>query len=369
MRASVAVFLAGIWLPLLDTWWDLDRSPDVAELRRLAPRPRIGRSIEAWMELPRAFERYYDDRFGFRRGLIRLNNRVRRIFRSNVPDTPVIIGRSDWLFVNAGGGLLDDHRGVRLYDEDELEARGLHYLRQRDWLAARGIPYLLVLAPDKHSIYPEHLPSSVQAAGDRNRTDQLLARLAAGGLEVLDLRPALEAGKDVREVYPPSGSHWNEFGAYLAYVGIQRRVASLFPGTEALPLDAFGTTVQRRGSDLGRLLGLQDEFQSDFPRLSRKVASPARKSTRGLARPKGRLAPNRQPFAYEIEDDRLPRALVFHDSFTASLMPFLREHYRRVAFYWTSFQRHVVEHEQPEIVIEIRAERQLARVLRKPPRD
>ena len=82
----------------------------------------------------------------------------------------------------------------------------------------------------------------------------------------------------------------------------------------------------------------------------------------GLAEPAFKLPPNRQPFAYEIDDPDLPRVVMFRDSFCTALVPFLVEHYRRISFYWTNFQPGIVLHERPELVIEERAERQATRI-------
>jgi hypothetical protein len=55
----------------------------------------------------------------------------------------------------------------------------------------------------------------------------------------------------------------------------------------------------------------------------------------------------------EIDDPRLPRAVVFRDSFVSRLVPFLSEHFSRVVYLWQNdFDATVVEQEHPDVVIQ-----------------
>lgn len=356
-------FLVVLWLPLADTWLGLDPAPRVVELRVPAAWPELGWKSEVVRQLPKALESYYDDHFGFRNSLIRLNNRLRLITKSNLHDTPVIVGKDDWVYINAGGGLLDDRRAVRLYTEAELEEYGQELVQRRDLLAALGVPYLYVLAPDKHSIYPEYLPNRIRRANEHDRTDQLMSHLKSHtDLEVLDLRQVLLPAKSERELYSSNGSHWNDYGAYLAYTAIQKRVAEWFPAVAPLPLDAFEVTPRRRRGDVARMLGLADLMFADYPEVKLRGPSRSAETKNGVFDLVGRLPPHRLPFAHEIDDPALPRVVMFRDSFTNALLPYLGQHYQRIAYYWTNFIPGVVRHEKPQLVIEERAERQATKL-------
>jgi hypothetical protein len=64
--------------------------------------------------------------------------------------------------------------------------------RRSDQLERRGIRCLFVVAPDKHSIYPEYLPETVSVHSP-TELDQLLPSLDEAGVLHVDLRPALRA--------------------------------------------------------------------------------------------------------------------------------------------------------------------------------
>ena len=62
----------------------------------------------------------------------------------------------------------------------------------RDWLARRGIAYLLVVSPNKSTVYPEFMPP-LYPRHRTTRMDQLAEHLGrhVGGFPLLDLRPVL----------------------------------------------------------------------------------------------------------------------------------------------------------------------------------
>lgn len=69
-------------------------------------------------------------------------------------------------------------------------------------------------------------------------------------------------------------------------------------------------------------------------------------------------------YVAEVGDRSLPTALIFRDSFSTWLIPWLSEHFRRVRWEWLDdfqppFSGQLVEEENPEVVIEILAERKL----------
>jgi hypothetical protein len=64
----------------------------------------------------------------------------------------------------------------------------------------------------------------------------------------------------------------------------------------------------------------------------------------------------------ERPDSRLPRAIVFHDSFGIALVPYLAESFGRVLFVPSSrFDPDLVLRERADVVIQEEAERYLAK--------
>ena len=127
------------------------------ENRVPSPRPELKLDQAVLGEFPIKFEAYFNDKFGFRRRLTQWLNYTKVVLLGDSPSPKVVLGSKGWLFY--GDLDVDLYRRVKPLKLSELE-NWRHLLEsRRDWLAARGIPYLVVIAPSKSSIYPELMPS------------------------------------------------------------------------------------------------------------------------------------------------------------------------------------------------------------------
>ena len=226
--------------------------------------------------------------------------------------------------------------------------------RQR-WLADRSIRYLLVFAPDKHSIYGQHLPASIRKVGDRSRLDQLVGLLKEStDIDVIDLRSSLRRASRKHRTYHRTDSHWNDFGAFIGYEAMMRRIARWFPSVNARSINEF--TLSHRetdGCDLAMMLGLQDLLREDRIDLKPKFERAARIRN---------LDSDAQAQIKISQTDLLdaPKMVVFHDSFMGNLMPYLCEHFARIFFQCTfGFDCGAIQQEQPAIVVQEIVERVL----------
>ncbi len=351
----IVLFLIAIMLPLADRMFDLDRAPPLHEQRVPAPLPELPDSWAALRQFPPAFERYWNDTFGFRRALVRwYNHALVRLGTSPVPDK-VTIGLGGWLFYMADGAL-DEYRGLRPFSAAEL-SRWQHVLEaRRDWLADRGIPYLFVIAPNKETIYPEKMPWRIRR-GRTHRLDELLDYLHAhSDFEVVDPRARLQSAKRRAQLYWKGDSHWNAHGAFLVTHDILRRLRRTNP--KVRPFSASAVTVGRlqAGGDLIALVAFDDIWleEGDGARL---VAPRARATG----------TPTNVTSWTEVDDPTLPRGIFFNDSFGRVQNQFLAERFSRLRYVWQPvLDPTIVEDERAQIVIQEMVERFL---LKPPPQD
>ena len=352
----VASFLAFICLPLADGLLGLERPPRVVENRMPAPPPRLALTWPAVAELPRELEAYWNDRFGFRRTLIRLHG-LASVWLGVSPSEKVVFGKSRWLFLGDEVPWRNPHDRSPLADaqlvrwQRELEAR-------RDWLAARSAHYLFVVVPNKATIYPEYLPDALAPPAAPSDLHRLMVHLSARStVDVLDLREALRQAKTRELVYHPADTHWNDRGVHTAYAAIIDRLARRFPGLTAVPSSASETLPRRRRSgDLADMVGLREHFVHEATPLRPRDPPRARPSATSVGGSPGRRA----PFASEHPDAARPRALVFLDSFGLSLAPYLSEHFGRAVYVARpGFDPVAVLQERPDVVIHEVVERLL----------
>jgi hypothetical protein len=355
-RVLVTTFLVALVLPgagMMSGWGLRDGRE---EKRALTPPPRFGPGWAAMRAWPDAASRYFEDHFAFRSALVAWQAALRFRWLHVSPSSQVVVGRDGWLFY-AGDGGEEDYASAVPFTAAELEHWGRTLQHTYDWLKARGIRYVFVVAPDKYAIYPEYLPVSMRRVGPESRTEQLVRYLArATDVPVLDLRPDLLAAKTGERLYHLTDTHWNDRGAYVAYCAILRALHEqrLAP----LPRSAFvARAAHTPGMDLSAMMGLSSAMSEDDLQLRREGSLPWRV-----------LEPVPHDSLYmdwrlvTVHDDpSRPRAVIFRDSFGSALVPLLAEHFSRALHLWQyNFDPAIVTRERPAVVIQEWVGRRLA---------
>ena len=189
--------------------------------------------------------------------------------------------------------------------------------------------------------------------------DQFLAHLKAHSkLTVVDLRPAVADEKTRHQVFYRTDTHWNTRGSYVGYTKIIEALTRFFPELPSVPLSAFDEyRYSEPGRDLSLILGMRQYFWDIYVDLIRTKKGLARELT---PPPAGKLETRGPDILYEHPDKRLPRCVMFRDSFAMWLTPLLCESFSRILYSWQyTFNREIVEREKPDIVIQEMVERVL----------
>ena len=270
------------------------------------------------------------------------------------PNERVAVGREGWLFVTTNRAL-EVVRGMAPMSHGELSL-WLDALESREqWAEQRGMQHLVVFVPAKGTIYPEHLPRGLTKLGP-TRLEQVSARLGERGVraEWLDLTDAMRVamtGPFAGELlYRQHDSHWNVRGAFVGYHAILERLARRRPELSPRPKQAFRfQEVGEAGGGFGERL-----YLSDLVKEPNIVCRPSfRLSHRKVATP----APETQVLVTRVDDESLPTAVVFHDSFGELLRPLLAEHFRRAEFHRIiDFDVGILERVRPDVVVTVLAE-------------
>ena len=327
----IGFFLIAITLPLVAKLVRTDRAISATENRRLAKFPKLDWKSKTLEAFPGAFERYYNDQFGFRDRLIRWHYLIKLRVLGVSPSPKVVLGKEGWMF---------DRDTVQYYSASPLSVEALEkwsrFLEERQrFVAANGYSFLLVFAPLPSTIYPEYLPDEIRREPRDSRLDQLITHLRAHStMPIADLRESLRAGKNGERLYQRTDTHWNELGAYVGYTQIMNTLAARFPELQPLPRSAFDVREdQTTGGDIARLMGLGDVFFEQHFRFTRSggaAASVAQWYPEDSRIPMG--------FSMRTGETNKPRAIVYHDSFTfESLYPFLAENFSKVWFHWNHY--------------------------------
>lgn len=348
-RVLIALFVLVLVVPGIALVAGVDGGNEAEENRTLAPAPVFAldaASLRAW---PGAASRYFEDHFAFRSTLVRWQAAIRFFGLHSSPNAAVWPGRDGWLFY-ADDGAIEDYTRQSLLTDDELREWATALQATQDWLAARGIRYLFVLAPDKHEVYSEAVPPTIARLHAVSRTDQLTEYLRQHStVNVLDLRPALREAKAGGRLYHRTDTHWNDLGAFVAYQQIIRAMQLPATGPPRAMQDFVVRTDLTPGWDLAGMLGLASMIPEE--RVQFRPRGPARSHTYWPMHPNAYHESPR--IITQVDDPSLPRALVYRDSFGSALVPFLSEHFSRVVYLWEyDLDPKLVELEQPDIVVQ-----------------
>jgi alginate O-acetyltransferase complex protein AlgJ len=276
-----------------------------------------------------------------------------------------LVGKDGWLFWGNEEALVDIRGDRPPLSTAMLDNWMLSLELKKAWLNRRGIPFLLVIAPDKPSIYPEQLPDGIRAPIPTTGLDLLNRYLADKGVDwVLDLKPILLRRKQSaggRLLYYPADSHWNYLGAYYAFEAILEKLRSM--GVRTPP-------ARIRENEL---IPSMDDRPAEFlanapltlvPRVPGfRLASPAPDCIEASTIPAASLpVPSPDAFATNCRLGR-GKVVVIGDSFVERLRPFLSSTFARVAFVPVGDQlmdsRPLIEAEHPDLVIYEVVERRL----------
>jgi len=305
------------------------------ENRNLATMP----GLTAFAEFTKNFDSYVNDNFGLRKLFISINNAV-KVDTFQIPQiSDVIIGKNKWLFYKDA---VNDSNGTTQLNDFLLQALYENIQKQNDWLTQRGIYYLIVIAPNKESIYPEYIPDIYTKGQRQSRTDQILEYLQSqhSKVPILDLRkPILEA----KAAYPyplywQTDTHWNEYGAFIGYYSIIEQLSAVFPDLKPISKSEF--TISEipilRPGDLSNMLSMQDKFADT-------------KSIKASLNSNG-----------NSDSGKVGTAVVFGDSFYDALDPYLSNYFSEII---APERSHNFDYNwitgNPEVVINLVVERRL----------
>ncbi len=347
-----ALFSVAIATPVLVMMTGMDPVLRNTEKRELAKSPRFG--LERLAKYPTEFNVYFDENFGLRKLLFRWNA-IAHVYALHTSPLPhrVFFGKDDWMFY-VRDGAMEQYQDLCNFPEEKAERIARNLVARRDWLRAQGIHYILMIPPEKSTIYPEKLPSRIHRFGLPSCLDQFLEHLRTHtDLDVVDVRDELRAMKKERDVYYTTDIHWNPVGGYVGYRKLMEHIGKHLPSAgKPVP---FQTYTIRPDTNDGGDLALQIGMNDLLPRISPMMA-PAKKPRAERIPPvayEGSAFFKYQPVIDQVADTTKPRLLMWRDSFAVYMIPHLSEHFSRSVYIWTPiFLHQIVEKEHPDVVVQ-----------------
>jgi hypothetical protein len=268
----------------------------------------------------------------------------------------ILLGKDDWLFLdNDTNRVLDQLIGKLLFDRKQLFKWKLLLETRYSWLLEQGIKYYYLVAPNKECIYPEYVPENLTISEQRP-INQLIQHISSSNILPNDfiLYPTKEiiAAKSNRLTYPKGDTHWNFYGAYIAYLLLARRIAKHF-NLNILDESQIAFTEKYTVGDLADKISHCPEsldYFANHEKHSQCVFDNRIRNTGHLT-------------IWENENKNLPKAILFHDSFSTRMLNFWAESFSRlVAVHQPNLDYEIILQERPDLVISQQVERFLIKI-------
>lgn len=294
---------------------------------------------------------YFEQHFAFRSEIITTDAVIQsKVFGVSNLDS-VIAGKDGWLYY---ASTLDDYMGQNALSEQQIDGivHNLTLVQQR--VEDHDAKFLFTVAPNKNTLYPEHMPSYYHAdeSAARNR-DLLNAALAHSSVDYCDLFSVFE--KQDETLYFARDSHWNNKGALLAYNTILAKLE--------VPHDDFSSTTPSQ----------REDFVGDLSKMIYPSSSIAELNyyydAEGTYRYATDTSSVEEPLIRTNNDNAQGSLFMYRDSFGNALLPFFASAFGDAVFI-KSFPIMLdlaLEQYQPnDVVFEI-AERNIEWFLTQPP--
>lgn len=350
----LALALVIVAVPSVGMLWA--RTDSTTENRELAETPslHVENGSFNWNILADAGD-YFADHFAFRNHLVSANARIHAILGTS-PTDQVVIGLDGWLYY---GGTLPDYLGQSALSDRALRNIAHNLALAQGYVESQGAAFTFVLAPNKNTLYPAHMPYYYLQASQPSNAERLRPLLEEGGVKYIDLFDMF--GSSSQEWYLKKDSHWDSRGALMV---TQEIFAAL--GRDALPLNV-DESVPRTDflGDLESMLypiGAQPDQNWYFMGIN---------DDEGMSGSSWTYAQGENvtdSWVVTSSKDGQGSVLMFRDSFGNSLLPFWASSYKQGVFSkLIPYNLPMLAECKADTVVIERAERHLSYLAEKPP--
>lgn len=302
------------------------------------------------------FEQNYFGRYD----LISGANKFRYHILQDKMFTGLIANQNGWLMLTKDG--LIDHQRNRAFSDREREILKRKLRGMCSILSKQDIYFVLFVTPNKNTIYSEQIPSQIMVMDSISNLDVVKkVWKETENCTFLDIRGKLIDQKTIENVYYKTDTHWNRSGAFIGYQALMEQLAKKFP-----------VIVPHIRSEFRMI---QTKYYGDLTRVN--FGGLAVSEETGRFSPTGNLEffgrkfetlDTKDEFYVTFNDDQsLPSAIFYHDSFIYNMRQFLTDGFRETQqFRGTSIDFEYIKFKKPDVVILEITERFLRRLLTLP---
>ncbi|MDY6935880.1 MAG: hypothetical protein SVZ03_16885 [Spirochaetota bacterium] len=184
------------------------------------PSLSIGRFFTG--QFQRDIEKWLSYNIGLRAAFIRIDNQINYSFFNYVSATPsIIIGKDKWLYSTP---YIDNYYNRDIVPICELEKKAINITKLQKLLKSKDIGFLLIITPNKASIYPEYIPEYIKKkyiaeknVRKKSNYENIISLFNKYKINYLDGHSFFIElkKKSPYPLFPKSGIHWSYYSAYF----------------------------------------------------------------------------------------------------------------------------------------------------------
>ncbi len=362
----ILFFAIGISLPIL--WMNafpIEQNV-FTEKRILKPKPAFD-----FMHINRFFNNYtayFEDNLGFKKTLSTLNSYYKfKLFRTSSKPDRVIVGKDSWLF-STEPEIAGDYQNLTSYAPSDLIKLKENIEEIENCYKQKNIKFAMIILPTKSSIYPEYLPDFVKRKSKPTKLSQLSQYMKHyPEITFIDMTDSFIKEKKSTELFYQHDIHINYAGGFLAYQTLINTLRKKDSVIEPMKRSYYyKRLVHIPNADLSNILSLDYKLLNDEWYLDKG----AHKTFRKVEPSAYETVPIQQKTVKtEIKNSKLPKAVIYRDSFFNLMMPYFSENFRECIYLWSyEMSQEIIDKEKPDFVILEMTEATIDRLLNDNPK-
>ena len=263
---------------------------------------------------------YYLSNHGLKSTFINTYIEIKKnILHENPIPYRVVEGKEKWYFLgNFNNNILDNTFGFKIYSDVDLYRMKQNLIDLKLYLKSIGVDFYLVIAPNKSTIYREKLPYSFP----ENKTpySQFLSKIKIeDSLNIIDLRPVLTKLKDSTQLYHKTDTHWNHFGAYIAYNEVINNINKTHDVIKPTSLNHFLAKKDCLEGDISRMININ----------TKESITRYKTNTSSLVE----ISEDNDDFTSFSNQEKDLKLLMYRDSFANNLIDYFNSSFNEVVYY------------------------------------
>lgn len=225
-------------------------------------------------------DEYVNDNFGLRSIAIKIQRKLEHIMGGGFSD--VYIGQDNWLYLG-NEPVWTSYQGQKRFTNKTLQNYTSLLTRLKQRCDESGAAFAATIAPNKASIYFEHVPKRFGSPSEFNFLNIAMANPENKRMGLINIKPKLLSQKNKAKLYYKTDTHWTPQGAFLAYQLLMRRIRKKRPDIQIIgPNDLKKKHVKGFKGDLLKYGSFEDVSENfdNFTVLKKdRSETDARKTT------------------------------------------------------------------------------------------